>query len=130
MSRRVQRVEELLRRELSEVILHGGLRDPRLEHSSSISITGVSVSPDLSQATVFIDVLAEDVDRERVLAGLKAGHRAIRTRLADRVHLKRVPALTFRYDEAISRAARIETILAEVNAAGADDDDEPDSEEA
>jgi ribosome-binding factor A len=129
VSRRVERVEELLRRELSEVILHGGLRDPRLKRSSAISITGVSVSPDLAQATVFIDVLAEDVDPERVLAGLQAGRGAIRARLADRVHLKRVPNLSFRYDEAISRAARIETILAEVNAAAGPDEDEPEPDE-
>ncbi len=127
MSRRLERVEELLRRELASVVLHGSLRDPRLRDVSAISITGVSVSADLGRAHVFIDVLAGDVDRARVLAGLRAGASVIRARLADRVHLKRVPTLVFEYDESIARAARIEEILADVTdvvASGGEEEDE------
>jgi ribosome-binding factor A len=126
VSRRLERVEELLRRELSEVILHGGLRDPRLRPTSAICVTGVSVSADLGNAHVFIDVLAEDRDVEKVLAGLSAGAAVIRARLADRVHLKRVPHLTFARDESIARAARIEEILSEVRP---DRDDPADQED-
>lgn len=114
MSRRLERVEELLRRELSELILHGGLRDPRLGPTSAICVTGVSVSADLGSAHVFIDVLVDGGDPERVIAGLRAGASVIRARLADRIHLKRVPTLTFARDESIARGARIEQILSEV----------------
>lgn len=124
MSRRLARVEELLRRELSDVIVRGTLRDPRLRKSSAITITGVSVSADLGSAHVFIDVLSEEVDPDQVIAGLRAGASAIRARLADKIHLKRVPTLHFDRDASIARAARIEQILAEVRPEGEDDDDD------
>ena len=127
MSRRLERVEELLRRELAEVILRGSLRDPRLQPASAISITGVSVSADFSSAHVFIDVRTEEIDPERVLEGLRAGASAIRARLAGSVHLNRVPLLKFERDLSIVRAARIEKILIEVSPDDGEADDEPKS---
>ncbi|HLT41053.1 MAG TPA: ribosome-binding factor A, partial [Enhygromyxa sp.] len=65
--RRQHRVEELLRRELAQMLLRGELRDPRLAPASAISITGVDVSADLSVARVYVDVLAETLRLTDVL---------------------------------------------------------------
>ncbi|MFV8754363.1 30S ribosome-binding factor RbfA [Nannocystaceae bacterium ST9] len=114
MSRRQHRVEELLRREIAQMLLRGELRDPRLQPASAVGITGVDVSADLSVATVYVDVLSEAVKLEPVLAALRAAGGLIRHKLSERVQIRRSPELRFAYDQAIARGARVEAILAEI----------------
>lgn len=117
-NRRQQRVEELLRRELAKLLLHGELRDPRLSPASAVGITGVEVSADLSVAKVFVDVLSEAVRREDVLAALTSGAGRLRSKLSSRLELRRMPELRFMADEAIARGARVEAILTELRDSG------------
>jgi ribosome-binding factor A len=123
MGTRLQRVEALLRREIADVVLFGNLRDPRLQPTSAISITGVEVSADLSSARVYVDLLSHSMDVSVVLAGLNAGSAAVRRRIAGRVQLKRIPSLQFLRDESIERGAAVERVLQELR------DDAPSSEE-
>jgi ribosome-binding factor A len=118
MTRRQQRVEELLRREIAQMLLRGELRDPRLSPASAVSITGVEVSADLSVARVFVDVLAEALRLDDVLAALHAGGGVIRRKLGDRLQLRRMPELRFEHDNSITRGARVEAILAELREQG------------
>ncbi len=115
MSMRLQRVEQTLRRALADIVLRGDLRDPRLRQAAAISITAVKVSPDLSSARVFVDVLgSEQLRRDDVIAGLNAGASAIRAKLGGRIRLKRTPALQFVVDGSIEQGNRIEAVLAEL----------------
>jgi ribosome-binding factor A len=114
MGTRLQRVEALLCREIADVVLFGNLRDPRLQPTSAISITGVQVSADLSSARVFVDLLSQTMDPSAVLAGLNAGSAAVRRQVAGRVQLKRIPSLQFLRDESIERGASIERVLEEL----------------
>ncbi len=113
-SRRMERVEELLRRELADMLLRGELRDPRLKPAMAISITGARVTADLSVARVFVDVLTDEADIDRVLAGLNAGRSALRAKLGQRVKLRRTPELRFERDDSVIHGARIEAVLAEL----------------
>lgn len=122
MSTRLQRVEEMLRRAVAEVLLFDGLRDPRLQPVSAISVTGVKVSADLSSARVYVDVSKADADVETVLAGLKAGAGTVRRHLGGRIHLKRTPRLTFVSDESIERGTAVERILDEIRTQSPDGD--------
>jgi ribosome-binding factor A len=130
MSTRLQRVEELVRRAVADVLLRGEIRDPRVRSAAtSVSITGVRVSADLGSARVFVDVLSPEIDRAQVLAGLNAAAPVIRGRLGDRVRLKRTPALRFELDESIDRAHAIERTLAELRSEAAEEPDaEPDAD--
>ena len=135
MSDRLRRVEQMLRRELSGVIIEGELRDPRLAQAAAISVTGVKISADLSSARVYIDVLSSERSVDSVLDALNAGKSAVRARLAKRVKLKRIPALSFHHDESIEHGVAIERVLAELaderkgsdegSEAPEDDDEEP-----
>jgi ribosome-binding factor A len=117
MSTRLQRVEELLRRAIADVLVRGEIRDPRVRSTAmSLSLTGVRVSPDLGSARVFVDVLSPDVDRAEVLAGLNAAAPVVRARLSGRIRLKRTPSLRFELDDSIERAHAIERTLAEIRA--------------
>lgn len=112
---RTQRIEETLRRAIADVLLFGGLRDPRLG-GATISVTGVKVTPDLSQARIFVDVLGDDAHKGEVLTALRAATRVIRGEVASRVQLRRIPAIEFAIDSAIERGLRIEAVIAEIHA--------------
>jgi ribosome-binding factor A len=116
MSTRLQRVEEMLRRELAELLLRGDLRDPRLSRPAEISVTGVRCSPDLGSARVFVDVLTADLDVQKVVEGLNAASSTLRGRLGRRIHLKRTPSLRFEHDSSIEQGVVIERVLAEIRA--------------
>lgn len=114
MSRRTQRVEQLLRRELSLIAMSGELRDPRLAGGIGFTITDVRVSADLSHARVFVDVLGERGDASEVIAALAASAGVVRSVLAGRVQMRRTPQLRFELDETMERAERIDRILDEI----------------
>jgi ribosome-binding factor A len=111
MTRRIERVNELLREELSRLVLLE-VRDPRA--AGLISITGVATSPDLRHATVYFSMLGSDAEQANALAALRQAAGFLRRRLSDRVDLRLVPELDFRVDPAIQAGARIDQLLAEI----------------
>ena len=139
MSTRVQKVEQMLRREIAELLLRGELRDPRIQPIAAISVTGVRVSPDLGTARVFVDGLGDAVDFPRLLAGLNAGAGALRAAIGARSRLRRTPRLRFERDQSVDQGRTIERVLSELALAqpsvaaptstGDEPEDEPDDDE-
>lgn len=113
MSRRTSRVNELLRHELSELILRE-LKDPRVAHGM-VSITEVQVSPDLRHAAVFVSHLGDEAERGQVLAGLSSAAHFLQGALQRRLHMKHAPALVFRFDPSIERGARLAALIHEIS---------------
>ena len=110
-SRRIDRIEEQLRIELSE-ILEREIQDPRI---GLATVTHVKISPDLRNARVFVTVLGDDVQRKRTLQGLRSAASYVRHSLSKRLHhLKRVPELAFDYDGALEKEMRIEELLEQI----------------
>ena len=120
MSTRTSRVEALLQREIAGALLRGEVKDPRVGDTAAISVTGVRVSPDLSSARVFVDVMGEGVKIGRVLDGLNAGSGVLRALVGKAVRLRRVPSLRFEQDESIERGRSIEQVLEEIHAEDAE----------
>ena len=114
MSRRMERVEALIQREVAGILRSGELRDPRVSALASISITGVSVSADLSHAKIFVDVMGTTQEIARVMAGLEASQSAVRGMIGARVKLRKTPSIRFFKDESIAQGHRIEQVLAEL----------------
>ena len=115
----MERVEETLRRAIADVLLIGGLRDPRLQ-GVTFSVTGVKVDSDLTLARVFVDILSQGADVDAVLAGLRAAASAVRHELRDKVQMRRIPSLRFERDESIERGLKIEQLLAKIKTDDAD----------
>ena len=115
----MERVEETLRRAIADVLLIGGLRDPRLQ-GVTFSVTGVKVDSDLTLARVFVDILSQGADVDAVLAGLRAAAAAVRHELRDKVQMRRIPSLRFERDESIERGLKIEQLLAKIKTDDAD----------
>jgi len=112
LPRRVDRIEEQLRIEISEII-EREIHDPRV--GGLATVTGVKISPDLRHARVFMTSLGGDEEQKRTIQGLKSAASYIRHSLSKRLHhLKRIPELTFDYDESIEHSFRIEKLLGEI----------------
>lgn len=109
-SQRIQRVQNLLRSEISTVIQRR-IKDPRV---AMVTITKVEVAPDLRHARVFVSVLGDGDARVTVLAGLQSAARFIRSELMKVLHLRPVPELEFRDDQSFARAARTLDLLDQI----------------
>jgi len=112
MSRRTERLNKLIKQEVSE-LLEREVDDPRL--NNLISITEVSVSPDLKHAKVFVSILGNKANKTDMLAGFNTASGFLRKRLASRLRLKCTPQLSFHYDDSIERGARVLKLLEQVS---------------
>lgn len=104
MSRRTERVQELIREELSDLLLRE-LRDPRLD--GLISITRVEVSPDLLNARIFVSVMSETADQHDALKALNSASGFMHRELKQRLEMRRIPFLSFRLDTSIEEGAAV-----------------------
>lgn len=107
---RTGRVGEQIKKELSQLI-QTELKDPRI---GFITVTGVDVTNDLSQAKVFLSVLGDDEQKEASLKGLEKASGFLRSELGKRVRLRHVPELIFKFDDSIAYGSRIEKLLNEL----------------
>src|SRR5262252_1202329 len=109
--RRIDRIEEQFRIELSEII-EREIQDPRV---GLTTVTAVKVSPDLHNCRVFVTVLGDDAQRKKALEGLRSAASFIRRSLSKRLHhMRRIPELTFDYDETVEQGLRIEQLLEQI----------------
>ncbi len=104
MTRRTERIQELMREELSELIMHD-LRDPRLD--GVISITRVEVTPDLSNARIFVSVMSETASPEEAVKALQTASGFMHKELVHRLDMRKVPFLDFRLDNSLSEGAAV-----------------------
>ena len=104
---RTRRVAELIRRALAGII-----RDQLPDHGLGLlSITATEVTRDLSRATVFISLLGEEEDQERVTKILNEESSALRHELSRTLNLRHTPEIKFRYDLSIERGARLSRLI-------------------
>ena len=108
---RIARVNDVIRREISELLMHE-IRDPRL--SGLLSVTEVDTSPDLRFAKVFVSVMGSEEEKRQVEQGLAAASGFLRRGLAERVTLRYIPELVFHRDESIERGSRLLELINEV----------------
>lgn len=108
---RVSRVGEQIKKELS-LILQNEFKDPRL---GFITVTGVEVTSDYSQATVYLSVLGSDEQKADSLNALARGKGYLRSELGKRIRLRHVPELIFKFDTSVDYGSRIEQLLRQIN---------------
>jgi len=122
-NRRPDRVAEAIRTEVATFLTEEA-KDPRLV--GLVTVTAVEVTRDLRHAKVFVSILGSDEERKATLEGLDsvAGH--LRSRLGRVLRLRSAPGVAFVLDPSVGRAARIESLLAQIKdarPAGEDDRD-------
>ena len=107
--RRVSRVAELIKREISQMLLHG-IKDDRVG-MGMVSITEVDVSGDLQHAKVFVSIYGTEADRAETMAGLEAATGYVRKQLGHRIRLRRTPEVIFVEDRSLERGTRVLSLL-------------------
>lgn len=110
---RPERVADQIQIELADIIQRR-LKDPR---RGFFTLTGVRVTRDLRQATVFVSAL-DDGELRRALSTLGRAKGFLRSELAKRIRLRFLPELHFAPDEAVGRGVRVEELLRELHERG------------
>lgn len=93
-----------------------------------MTVTGAEVSPDLRHARVYVSVLGSATEKQATFDGLDSVASFLRSRVARQLQLRVAPEIQFKEDDTIARAARIESLLADVKkqdasaSSGPDDD--------
>ncbi|HKB10202.1 MAG TPA: 30S ribosome-binding factor RbfA [Vicinamibacterales bacterium] len=110
---RTARVADQIRGEVASMIARE-VHDPGV---GFVTITRVTVTPDLQQARVYYTVLGDATARRNSGRALDRAAPFLRRQLGARLRLKRTPELEFVYDESIAGQDRIEQLLNEIRAA-------------
>jgi len=126
MKHRLQRVNEVLRRELGELIT----RECRFE-AKLVTIQQVDVTPDLKHAHVYVSVIGTEEEAHAAMATLHDQRIPLQHTLSKRVVLKFTPHLHFKLDNAtVERGTRVLNIMSELaipEPDDAEDFDEPEN---
>ncbi len=103
---RSKRVESLIQLEIAKIIQF----EIDTSEIGMITVTGVKVTPDLSQAKIYI-VAHDEENAKKAVLFLNQEAKKIRWRLSKQVQLRKSPVLHFYYDESVSEGARIDKLL-------------------
>lgn len=108
---RINRVKEMLRRELSDIVQHLG--DPRV---LMLTVVDVELTRDLKSAKVYVSALGDQEQQQAALAALQQAMGFVRREVAKRVSMRQVPEFNLIYDRTTERAARVGALLNQVKA--------------
>ncbi len=106
MNHRLERVCEVLKRELGQIILRDLTFSVPL-----VTVSAVDITPDLKQAHIYISALGTKAQQRDVLAKLEHNRGSLQSEIGRRVTLKHTPHLHFKLDESIERGSRVLDIL-------------------
>jgi ribosome-binding factor A len=112
-SRRMARVAELIKREVSQMLLNG-IKDDRVG-SGMVSVTDVDVSGDLQHAKIFVSIYGSEEAKAETMAGLKSATGYVRSELGQRIRLRRTPEVIFIEDRSLERGMRVLSLLDRIN---------------
>ena len=112
MSKRIQRVNQLIKKELGQILL----REVEFPKDVLVTITRVETAVDLNEAKIFISCLPE-IQSEKILAILNRQIYNIQQKLNKKLKMKFIPKIEFREEKKTKEAGRVEEILEELKKA-------------
>jgi len=104
---RVNKLDSILLREISMIIMKD-INDPKLGFPT---VTEVDVAPDLTTAKVYVSFLGKNYKKRDGIEALRRAKGHIKSELAKRIKIRKIPDLTFLVDDTLDKAERIEEIL-------------------
>lgn len=121
-NRRVARVAELVKREVSQMLLNG-IKDDRVG-AGMVSVTDVDVSGDLQHAKIYVSIYGTDEARAETMAGLKSATGYVRSELGHRIRLRRTPEVLFVEDRSIERGTKVLSLINQLSRDRRPDDED------
>ena len=112
MVKRSDKVGEAIHKIVSELLIKG-LKDPRI---GFVTITGVRLTTDMRQATIYFTVMGSDEERKHSEAGLNSAKGFIRKEIGQALKMRFTPEIFFKYDTSAEYGQHIESILKEIGA--------------
>ena len=97
-------------REISDLLLTK-VNDPRLK---DVTLTDVRMTKDLRRAFVYYSLFGLDEQKEQVQAGFESAKGFIRKEIGERLHLRYVPDIQFKYDMSLESGQRMERLLEKI----------------
>ncbi|MCI8272398.1 MAG: 30S ribosome-binding factor RbfA [Erysipelotrichaceae bacterium] len=111
MTLKADRISGIIQKEVSEIIQFS-LKDPKV---GFITITDVRVTNDLSIAKIYVSFLGQDARKEAGMKALERSKGFIRSELAKRMSIRKVPSLVFLADDSLEKGNKIEKIIADIH---------------
>lgn len=111
MTIKQDRVGERIRAILSELVLRE-VADPRLKH---VTITEVTLDPELMFADVYVNALGDESRHDEVMAALRRAKGFLRREVGKRVRLRTLPEFHFHWDERLERGERLNRLLSSLD---------------
>jgi ribosome-binding factor A len=112
MSHRIERVNQLIRREISDLLLRQ-IKDPRL--GNFLSVNEVETAPDLKHAKVYVSCICTEEEKQEIMATLELASGYFHNELSRRIRIRYVPTLSFYWDNSIERASHIMSLIDQVS---------------
>jgi ribosome-binding factor A len=120
--RRIARVAELIRREVSQMLMNG-IKDDRVG-TGMVSVTDVDLSGDLQHAKIFVSIYGNDEAKAETMEGLKSATGFVRRELGKRLQLRRTPEVIFAEDRSIERGDKVLNLISRLSQERKDFDEE------
>ena len=104
---RIEKIQELMKQEISKIILRE-LKDPRI---GFVTVTGVHITRDLSEATAYVSIMGNEKQDKDSWEGLQSSLGYIRREIGHRVRLRITPELKFEIDKSLDYSEHIQKLL-------------------
>lgn len=115
MNQRIERIAGEIREVLSELLVRGEVKDPRVQQAGLITITHVRLTGDLREAAaLFIVHNADAAALEKVKQGLNSASGYLRRFIGRQLRLKTTPTLTFEIDKVFEQEEKVDALLRQV----------------
>lgn len=113
MSKRIQRVNQLIKREISQILL----REMEFPSALLVTVTRVQTSADLREGDVLVSVMPSK-ETEKILDFLNRKVYILQQKLNKRLKMRPIPKIRFLEEKETAEAGRIEEILEKLKKEG------------
>jgi ribosome-binding factor A len=107
---RLERVNEVLKREFGDILMREMVFNAQL-----VTVQQVDVTPDLRNAHIYVSVIGTEAQAQKVIAQLNARRPYLQFVLSRRITMKHTPAIHFKLDTGIARGTHIINLMDELN---------------
>lgn len=107
---RVEKVQQAIQHEISNMLLLD-VKDPRIRF---VTVTGVEMTDDMSQAKIFVSLYGSEEEQAEAWKALNKARGFLRTEIAKRIRLRFAPELLLEKDASLAYGAHIEDILRQI----------------
>jgi ribosome-binding factor A len=107
-SKRSLRVGDMILKEISEMLIKGDVRDPRIE---PVVLTGIKLTEDLGFARIYFTIIGDQIDKQNIIEGLQSASSYIKRELSRRLRIRKIPDLKFEFDEILQEGYRVDELL-------------------